>query len=117
MAQRAEYKTNALRLGNQKKLQAEIEDVLSKKSTAQWIDIIGKGGVPCGPINNIAQALAHPQVAARNMLITVEDPAAGTLKLVGNPLKLSAFADPPVRDPAPDLDADRVAILKELGLN
>ena len=62
------------------------------------------------------QALAHPQVAARNMLITVEDQEAGTLQLSGNPLKFSAFADPPTRDPAPTLDGDRAEILKELGL-
>ena len=62
------------------------------------------------------QALAHPQVAARNMLITVEDEDGGTLRLAGNPLKFSAFADPPTRAPAPDLDADRAAILRELGL-
>ena len=116
MAQNPDYKTNALRLKNQLKLQDEIEAVLATKTTAQWIEILGKAGIPCGPINNIAQALAHPQVAARNMLISVPDPSGATLKLVGNPLKMSAFADPATRDPAPDLDADRVAILKELEL-
>jgi CoA:oxalate CoA-transferase len=116
MAESADYKTNALRLKNQLTLQDEIEAVLATKTTAQWIEILGKAGIPCGPINNIAQALAHPQVAARNMLITVPDPSGATLKLVGNPLKMSAFADPATRDPAPDLDADRAAILKELEL-
>ena len=71
--------------------------------------------MPCGPINNIAQALAHPQVAARNMLVEVPDGSGGTLKLAGNPLKMSAFADPPTRAPAPDLDGDRQAILSYLG--
>jgi CoA:oxalate CoA-transferase len=116
MAQHPDYKTNAARLKNQPKLQADIEAILAQKTTAQWIDILGKAGLPCGPINNIAQALAHPQVAARNMLVSVPDPSGATLKLVGNPLKMSAFADPPTRDPAPDLDADRRAILDELGL-
>ena len=50
------------------------------------------------------------------MLVTVEDKAAGTLRLAGNPLKFSAFPDPPTRDPAPDLDGDRAAILAELGV-
>jgi CoA:oxalate CoA-transferase len=116
MAQSPDYKTNALRLKHQPRLQDEIEAVLATKTTAQWIAIIGGAGVPCGPINNIAQALQHPQVAARNMLISVPDPSGTTLKLAGNPLKLSAFDDPPTRDPAPDLDGDRDAILKELGL-
>ena len=77
--------------------------------------VLEAAGVPCGPVNNVAQALAHPQTAARNMLVEVDDPATGPLKLAGNPMKLSAFADPPTRAPAPDLDADRDEILRELG--
>jgi CoA:oxalate CoA-transferase len=115
LVENPDYKTNDLRNRNQAKLKAEIEGELRRKPTAAWIEIIEKAGVPCGPINNVAQALAHPQVAARNMLVTVEDPVSGTLKLSGNPLKFSAFPDPPTRDPAPDLDADREALLRELG--
>jgi CoA:oxalate CoA-transferase len=116
MAQSPEYKTNAARLKNQAKLQDAIEAILANKSTGEWIAILSKAGLPCGPINNIAQALQHPQVEARNMLVSVPDGTGGTLKLVGNPLKMSAFADPPTREAAPDLDANRAAILKELGL-
>ena len=54
-------------------------------------------------------------VAARNMLVSVPDGSGGTLKLAGNPIKMSAFADPPTRSAAPDLDADRDAILSFLG--
>ena len=111
-----DYLTNALRQKNQKRLEAEIEAILAEKTTAEWIKIIGDAGVPCGPINNIAQALQHPQVEARNMLVTVPDGEGGTVKVSGNPLKMSAFPDPPTRDAAPDLDANRAAILKELGL-
>ncbi|HVA14906.1 MAG TPA: CaiB/BaiF CoA-transferase family protein, partial [Stellaceae bacterium] len=115
MAQSADYKTNAARLKNQAKLQDEIEALLATKTTEEWIAILAKAGLPCGPINNVAQALKHPQVAARNMLVDVPDGSGGTLRLVGNPLKMSAFADPPTRAAAPDLDAGRAAILKELG--
>ena len=62
------------------------------------------------------QALAHPQTAARNMLIEVEDATTGKLSLAGNPMKFSAFGDPATRKPAPDLDADRAKILRELGM-
>ncbi len=116
MAQNPDYKTNALRLKHQARLQDEIEAILANKTTSEWIAILSKAGLPCGPINNIEQALQHPQVEARNMLVSVPDGSGGTLKLVGNPLKLSAFPDPRTRDAAPDLDADRAAILKELGL-
>jgi CoA:oxalate CoA-transferase len=116
LAESGLYRSNDLRLQNQPQLQDELERTLTEKTTAAWIPILEEAGIPCGPINNVEQALAHPQVAARNMLITVEDKDAGTLKLAGNPLKFSAFADPATRDPAPELDASRAAILKELGI-
>lgn len=115
MATNPEYKSNALRQKSQKKLKQEIESVLKTNTTDYWIGVVSKGGVPCGPINNIAQAIAHPQVAARNMLVEVPDGSGGSLKLAGNPLKMSAFADPTTRAPAPDLDADRQAILSYIG--
>jgi CoA:oxalate CoA-transferase len=110
------FQTNALRNQHQQALRAEIESVLRAEGTEHWIAVLEAAGVPCGPVNNVAQALAHPQTVARNMLISVDDPTAGPLKLAGNPMKLSAFADPMTRPPAPDLDADRDKILRELGL-
>jgi CoA:oxalate CoA-transferase len=116
LAENALFKTNALRNEHQEALRAEIEGVLRSAGTDHWIAVLEAAGVPCGPVNNIAQALAHPQTAARNMLISVEDPVTGPLELAGNPMKLSGFADPPARPAAPDLDADRDRILRELGL-
>jgi CoA:oxalate CoA-transferase len=116
LAENPLFKTNPLRNQHQAALKAEIEAALSGGGTEHWIAVLEKAGIPCGPVNNVAQAVAHPQVAARNMLIACDDPVTGPLKLAGNPMKLSAFADPPTRPPAPDLDADRAAILKELGL-
>ncbi|MBS0526409.1 MAG: CoA transferase [Proteobacteria bacterium] len=110
-----DYKTNALRLKHHRELEHAIESVLKGNTTAHWIELLGKAGVPCGPINNVAQAISHPQVAARNMLVEVPDGSGGTLKLAGNPLKMSAFADPKARRAAPDLDADRAAILRYVG--
>jgi CoA:oxalate CoA-transferase len=110
-----DYKSNALRQKHHKQLELAIESVLKGQSTAHWIEVVSKAGVPCGPINNIEQAIAHPQVAARNMLVEVPDGSGGTLKLAGNPLKMSAFADPTTRRAAPDLDADRAAILSYIG--
>jgi len=115
MSVNPEYKTNALRQKHHARLQHEIESVLKAKGTEHWIAVLSKAGIPCGPINNVAQALAHPQVAARNMLVSVPDGSGGTLKLAGNPIKMSAFADPTARRPAPDLDADRAAILSYIG--
>jgi len=110
------FKTNTLRNQHQEALRGEIEGVLRCESTNHWIEVLERAGVPCGPVNNVAQALAHPQASARNMLISVDDPVTGPLKLAGNPMKLSGFTDAATRSPAPDLDADRDKILSELGL-
>src|SRR6201997_3408229 len=111
LAENPLFKTNDLRNRHQEALRTEIEGVLRTAGTEHWIGVLEAAGIPCGAINNVAQAIAHPQVAARNMVVSVDDPVAGPLKLAGNPMKLSAFADPPTRSPAPDLDADRDAIL------
>ena len=116
LAENPLFKTNPLRNQHQEALKAEIESVLREAGTDHWIAVLEAAGVPCGPVNNIAQALAHPQTEARNMLVAVDDPTMGSLQLAGNPMKLSAFPDPPTCAPAPDLDADRERILRELGL-
>jgi len=116
LAENPLFKTNALRNEHQETLRAEIEGVLGRQATEHWIVVLEAAGVPCGPVNNIAEALAHPQTTARNMLVSVDDPVTGRLELAGNPMKLSAFDDPPTRSRAPDLDADRDHILRELGL-
>jgi CoA:oxalate CoA-transferase len=115
MAVNPDYSTNALRLKNLSILQSEIGDVLSSKSVAQWVSILAEAGIPCGPINTVAQALEHPQVGYRNMLVDVSDGSGGTLRLAGNPLKVSGFADPSTRPAAPDLDANRDEILSWIG--
>lgn len=114
LATSPDYATNALRLENLTKLQLEIGNALQCKSVAEWVAILTKAGVPSGPINSIAQALEHPQVAPRNMIVEVPDGSGGTLRLAGNPLKMSAFIDPASRQAAPDLDGDRQAILSFL---
>src|SRR5690242_7136867 len=101
------FNTNELRNRHQEALRAEIEGELGKARTQHWIELLEAAGIPCGAINNVAQAISHPQAAARNMLISVDDPVTGRLELAGNPMKLSGFADPTIRAPAPDLDGDR----------
>ena len=78
------------------------------------LETLQQAGVPCGPINTIADVVADPQVAARNMVVSVDDPALAALRVAGNPIKLSAYADPSSRPAAPALDGDRRRILAEL---
>jgi CoA:oxalate CoA-transferase len=116
LAENPNYKTNLLRNQHQPQLKAELDAILGGRTTEHWLAVLEAAGIPCGPVNNVAQALAHPQTEARNMLVSVGDPVAGRLDLAGNPMKFSAFDDPPTREPAPELDADRAKILRELGM-
>jgi CoA:oxalate CoA-transferase len=116
LARDPRFATNDLRSANSAALGAALGEVLLSRPRAQWVEVLEAAGVPCGPINTIDRAIAHPQVAARNMLVTVEDPVMGPLQVAGNPLKFGGFEDAPTRKPAPALDADRARILAELGL-
>ena len=113
MARHPDYKTNALRVANRPALRAEIESELIKDTAVAWTEKLEPLGIPIGPINNVAEALADPQVAARNMLVEMIDPVLGPVKAVGNPFKLSPFQPRPDRSVAPELDEHREALLGE----
>jgi CoA:oxalate CoA-transferase len=108
------FTSNTLRVQNQQALKDELSATLGTRCGADWVAILRDAGLPCGPINTIDDVVNDPQVAARNMIIEVEDSTAGRVKLFGCPIKMSAFDDPHVRTTAPDLDADRARILAEL---
>ncbi|MGE0152761.1 MAG: CaiB/BaiF CoA transferase family protein [Reyranellaceae bacterium] len=108
------FASNDLRTQNHEALKVELERAFAADTVAHWLSRLDAAGVPCGPLNNIEQALNDPQVLSRNMVVSTQDPVVGELKMAGNPIKLSAFADPSTRGRTPDLDADRAAILAEL---
>jgi len=104
------------RVANVEALGVEIEKRLAHRDAADWLTRFERAGVPSGPINDVAAVLADPQVRARHMIVSVDDPTAGRLDMPGNPIKLDGAPDPDTRPPAPELDADRARILAELGL-
>jgi CoA:oxalate CoA-transferase len=110
------FASNEARTANAEALANVLEGVLTTQPAAHWLPLLDAAGVPCGPLNTIGQALANPQVRARNMVVETALPDGTPLIAAGNPVKLSAHADPATRAAAPALDADRAAILKELGL-
>ncbi len=107
-----DFATNDDRTRNNVRLKSEIEAALAERTAAEWLDTLEAAGVPCGPINNLEQVVADPHIVARNMIVSAEDSEAGTVRMAGNPVKIAAYDDPGRRPPAPDLDADRDAILK-----
>jgi CoA:oxalate CoA-transferase len=123
------FATNELRTRHETALKAEIESALGRDSTQSWLAKLAAAGIPCAPIQNVAQVLADPQVAARNMIVELAerqnrspgapeaeaDTTPPRLRTAGNPIKLPAFPDPSVRPAAPELDADAKKIRSELG--
>jgi CoA:oxalate CoA-transferase len=103
------FTTNPLRTHHADELKTALEDVLRTAPAEHWLSVLEPAGVPCSLIQNVAEAVAHPQTQARNMIVR-----AGGLGMAGNPIKFSAFADPPTRRPAPELDADGERIRREL---
>ena len=110
----ARYTTNDLRNQNVEALKTEMEAVLGTKMTSHWVDSLGDFGIPASPINDIGQASSHPQTIARNMIVSIDDPITGPMKVSGNPIKISGFEDPKTRSPAPNLDENRDQILDEI---
>jgi CoA:oxalate CoA-transferase len=107
------FASNESRTVHAEALAEAVEAQLRTASAESWLDLLGEAGVPAGPLNSVGEALAMPQVAARNMLVETTTPGGRTLKVAGNPVKLSAHPDPATRAPAPRLDADRARIEAE----
>jgi CoA:oxalate CoA-transferase len=114
LARDPRFASNELRRQNADALAEALEAALAAHGVQHWISELQRASVPCGPLNDVAGFVADPQIAARNMIVRTAGSAPGAVKMAGNPIKLSGYADPPTRAPAPDLDADRAKILAEL---
>ncbi|MDH3214232.1 MAG: CoA transferase [Myxococcales bacterium] len=113
LARDPRFASNDDRTRNVDALTPLLEAALASRTAPEWLEILEAAGVPCGPVNDVAALLDDPQVAARNMIVALDDPEAGGMKVAGNPIKLSGVADPATRGAAPELDADRERILAE----
>lgn len=85
----ARFSRNPDRVANRDALDALITQALKGGKSAAWIEKLRAAGVPCGPINSVAEALSDPHTLARGMVRTVKHPTAGELRLVGAPFRLS----------------------------
>ena len=99
------------RLKNQAYIENELNKVLSTQTSDHWIDKLNKAKVPCAPINKFSDALNDEQVKHRNMIVEVEHPDGGFVKMPGNPVKMSYTNEESYSSP-PHLGTDTREILK-----
>lgn len=83
------YAKNAARVAHRETLIPLLASEFSKRDAAQWITLLEAAGIPAGPINNVAEALREPQLAAREMIVSLPHPDNSDLQVVGSPIKLS----------------------------
>ncbi len=88
-AEDSRFKSNALRVAHRAELIPLIRQVTVFRTTTQWVAELEAAGVPCGPINDLAQVFADPQVVARGLAIKLPHALGGTVPLVASPIRLS----------------------------
>jgi crotonobetainyl-CoA:carnitine CoA-transferase CaiB-like acyl-CoA transferase len=109
-----EFSTPKGRLKNRDKLNAIMEEVTATKSSAEWIDILNRAGVPCGPIYRMDEVFADPQVRHLGIVQPVEHPTLGRLDLIGQAVTLSRTPSR-LRSATPERGQHTDEVLRELG--
>jgi len=84
------FATNGKRVENRTELTRLLGEVFRQRTTADWVDLLEKAGVPNGPINDLAEVYAEPQVKARGIRVDLDHPVAGKLPTVASPMRFSA---------------------------
>ena len=110
------FVTNAKRVENREALLAVLEPTFLTRPADDWIALFKSAGIPCGPVNDLAEAIRSPQAAARHMLAECPHPRLGSVETVGIAPKLSATPGRLAR-PAPLLGEHTEEILRGLGLS
>lgn len=90
-----------------------IEDELMTMPSDHWLELLRAARIPCGKVNDFQEALSEPQVLARNMVVEVTLPSGKTVRMPGNPVKLSEDKDTHFSAP-PTLGQDTDAVLRDL---
>ncbi len=108
------FATNSARMANLDALVLAMNDVLSTRTTAEWIAAFDAAGVPVGPVSTVGEALALPQTLARGMIVDTVHPEAGPTKALGCPVHFSATPTRITR-PAPLLGEHTREVLREHG--
>ncbi|TMA26482.1 MAG: CoA transferase [Deltaproteobacteria bacterium] len=113
LASDARFATNAARVRNRRELEPMLAAIIAQRPRQEWIASLEAAGVPCGPINDLAQVFADPQVRHRGLQVEAPHAQAGTVPMVRSPLRLS---ETPARSdvPPPLLGEHTFEVLKEV---
>jgi crotonobetainyl-CoA:carnitine CoA-transferase CaiB-like acyl-CoA transferase len=114
LAAEPDYADDKHRLKNRDKLNAAIEEITKTKSSADWIEILNRAGVPSGPIYRMNEVFADPQVKHLGIAQAVEHPTLGHLELVGQAVTLSRTPSK-LETASPERGAHTDTVLRELG--
>lgn len=105
---------NAARMANRLELEENLNIIINKRTTQEWLTIFEDGGLPSGPVLSIMEMHEDPQTIARNMVPEVQHPIAGTMQTLGLPVKFSKTPGG-VNSPAPLLGQHTLEVLTEAG--
>ena len=109
-----DYATNSVRVNNRGAMVSMLQEIFLSRPVAEWVKDLQAANVPCGPINDLADVFADPQVLARNMYLEMAHPTLGSIKQTGLPIKFSLTPGGLDRHP-PLLGEHNQEILKSLG--
>lgn len=112
------FVNNESRVENRQDLKLILARLFEARTTDRWLEAFEGSGLPYGPINTLQQVFSHPQVAAREMVQTVDQQAAvrGQINVLGIPVKFSK-TKPSIRQGPPKLGQHTENVLKEMGLS
>jgi len=99
LAEDERYATFDLRNQSREKLLPELEAELASRTTSEWLEVLGAAGIPAAPVNDVANALADVQAAARNAVVETEHPILGSVRQVATPLRLEGYEASYTRGP------------------
>jgi crotonobetainyl-CoA:carnitine CoA-transferase CaiB-like acyl-CoA transferase len=109
-----DFASSTLRVRNRVALAERIERITVEETRQDWLARFEAAGIPCGPINNYAEAFADPQVRARGMIVEMEHPTLGRVRTPGSAIKMSE-TPPVVSRAAPLLGEHTREVLREVG--
>jgi CoA:oxalate CoA-transferase len=110
------YRTQTARVANRERINAIVGGKLALNTTDHWVETLNAAGVPSGPVHAVADVFKDPQILAQNMVMDVEHPSHGLVRMLGSPMKFSGQSTA-VRRPAPELGQHFDEVLTELGFS